>query len=244
MSLIASNLQAVNARIQAALRSAFAAAGRDVMLVAVSKTWPPEAIREAHAAGQRAIGENYVQEALAKIAALVDLDIEWHFIGPIQGNKARFIAQYFSWAHGVDRLKIAEALSRHRPAGRPPLNICIQVNVSGEASKGGVRPDEALNLARQVASLPHIRLRGLMTIIEHHRTLGATRAVPYAAGVGRTRNGCRYRARYAVDGHDAGFRDCDCRGIEHGAYRQRDIRQEGKQAGVDEVLSRNPVEVH
>lgn len=167
MSLIASNLQAVNSRIQAALGGAFTGAGRGVMLVAVSKTWPPEAIREAHAAGQRAFGENYVQEALAKIAALADLDIEWHFIGPIQGNKARFIAQYFSWAHGVDRLKIAEALSRHRPAGRPPLNICIQVNVSGEASKGGVRPDEALNLARQVASLPNLRLRGLMAIIEN-----------------------------------------------------------------------------
>lgn len=166
MSLIASNLQAVNARIQAALRSAFAAAGRDVMLVAVSKTWPPEAIREAHAAGQCAFGENYVQEAVAKIAALADLDIEWHFIGPIQGNKAKLIAQYFSWAHGVDRLKIAEALSRHRPAGHPPLNICIQVNVSGEASKGGVRPDEALNFARQVAALPQLRLRGLMAIIE------------------------------------------------------------------------------
>lgn len=167
MSLIASNLQAVNARIQAALRSAFAGAGRDVMLVAVSKTWPPEAIREAHAAGQRAFGENYAQEALAKIAALADLNIEWHFIGPIQGNKARSIAQHFSWAHGVDRLKIAEALSRHRPAGHPPLNICIQVNVSGEASKGGVRPDETLNLARQAAALPHIRLRGLMSIIEN-----------------------------------------------------------------------------
>jgi pyridoxal phosphate enzyme (YggS family) len=167
MSPIASNLQAVNARIQAALRDAFTAAGRAVMLVAVSKTRSPEVIREAHAAGQRAFGENYVQEAIAKIAALADLDIEWHFIGPIQGNKAKFIAQHFSWAHGVDRLKIAEALSRHRPARHPPLNICIQVNVSGEASKGGVRPDEALNLARQVAALPHLRLRGLMAIIEN-----------------------------------------------------------------------------
>jgi PLP dependent protein len=167
MSPIASNLQAVNTRIQAALKGAFAAAGRGVMLVAVSKTWPPEVIREAHAAGQRAFGENYVQEAIAKMAELADLDIEWHFIGPIQGNKAKIIAQHFSWAHGVDRLKIAEALSRHRPASHPPLNICIQVNVSGEASKGGVRPEETLNLARQVAALPHICLRGLMAIIEN-----------------------------------------------------------------------------
>jgi pyridoxal phosphate enzyme (YggS family) len=167
MSLIASNLQAVNTRILAALRDAFSGAGRAVMLVAVSKTRPPEVIREAHAAGQHAFGENYVQEAIAKIAALADLDIEWHFIGPIQGNKAKLIAQHFSWAHGVDRSKIAEALSRHRPAGHPDLNICIQVNVSGEASKGGVRPDEALNLARQVAALPNLRLRGLMAIIEN-----------------------------------------------------------------------------
>lgn len=167
MSLIASNLQAVNARIEAALRDAFTGAGRAVMLVAVSKTRPPEVIREAHVAGQRAFGENYVQEAIVKIAALADLGIEWHFIGPIQGNKARLIAQHFSWAHGVDRLKIAEALSRHRPAGDLPLNICIQVNVSGEASKGGVRPDDALSLARQVAPLPHLCLRGLMAIIEN-----------------------------------------------------------------------------
>jgi pyridoxal phosphate enzyme (YggS family) len=167
MSLIASNLQAVNTRIQAALGGAFSGARRSVSLLAVSKTWPSEFIREAHAAGQRAFGENYVQEAIAKMAELADLDIEWHFIGPIQGNKAKLIAQHFSWAHGVDRLKIAEALSRHRPAGHPPLNICIQVNVSGEASKGGVRPDEALNLARQVASLPNLRLRGLMAIIEN-----------------------------------------------------------------------------
>lgn len=167
MSPIAANLQVVNTRIQAALRDTFSGAGRAVMLVAVGKTRPPEVIREAHAAGQRAFGENYVQEAIAKMAALADLDIEWHFIGPIQGNKAKLIAQHFSWAHGVDRLKIAEALSRHRPTGHAPLNICIQVNVSGEASKGGVRPDEALNLARQVAALPHLRLRGLMAIIEN-----------------------------------------------------------------------------
>jgi pyridoxal phosphate enzyme (YggS family) len=167
MSLIASNLQAVNARIQAAARAAFGRTGHTVTLVAVSKTMPPESIRAAHAAGQHAFGENYVQEALAKMAALADLDIEWHFIGPIQGNKAKLIAQHFSWAHGVDRLKIAAALSRHRPAGHPPLNVCIEVNVSGEASKGGVRPDEALSLAQQVAALPHLRLRGLMAIIEN-----------------------------------------------------------------------------
>ena len=149
------------------MQAHFPAGDHNVTLIAVSKSKPAELIREAFAAGQNAFGENYVQEALAKIDALADLAIEWHFIGPIQSNKTKPIARYFDWAHGVDRLKIADALSRNRLAGRPPLNVCLQVNVSGEVSKGGVHPDLAASLARSVASLPQIRLRGLMTIIEN-----------------------------------------------------------------------------
>lgn len=135
-----------------------------VRLLAVSKTFPAEAVRAAHAAGQTAFGESYLQEALAKQAALADLALEWHFIGPIQSNKTRPIAEHFAWVHGVDRLKIAQRLSEARPAGLPALNVCIQVNVSGEASKHGVAPDQAVDLARQVAGLPGLRLRGFMAI--------------------------------------------------------------------------------
>jgi len=137
---------------------------KSVRLLAVSKTFPAEAVRAAHAAGQTAFGESYLQEALAKQAALADLALEWHFIGPIQSNKTRPIAEHFAWVHGVDRLKVAQRLSEARPAGLPALNVCIQVNVSGEASKHGVAPDQALELARQVAELPRLRLRGFMAI--------------------------------------------------------------------------------
>ena len=143
------------------------AAGRPagaVALLAVSKTFPAQAVREAYAAGQRAFGENYVQEALDKIEALRDLALEWHFIGPIQSNKTRDIAENFAWVHGVDRLKIAQRLSEQRPANMPPLNICLQVNVSGEASKSGIAPQEVAVLAREVVKLPNLRLRGLMAI--------------------------------------------------------------------------------
>jgi hypothetical protein len=153
--------------IRHAVTQAALAAKRDaasVTLLAVSKTFPAEAVREAFAAGQRAFGENYVQEALDKIAALRDLPLEWHFIGPIQSNKTRVIAENFAWVHGVERLKIAQRLSEQRPADLPPLNICLQVNVSGEASKSGVAPDEVLALAREVSSLPRLKLRGLMAI--------------------------------------------------------------------------------
>ena len=167
MSPIAANLQAVRDRIRAAPHANFPALERVVTLVAVSKTVAPGIIREAFSAGQRAFGENYVQEALAKIEALSDLAIEWHFIGPIQSNKSKLVARYFDWVHGVDRLKIAAALSRHRAPDRPPLNVCVQVNVSGEASKGGVAPEQAPLLASQVAALPGLHLRGLMTIIEN-----------------------------------------------------------------------------
>jgi hypothetical protein len=150
----------------------------DVALLAVSKTCPAAAVREAHAAGQRAFGENYVQEALDKIAALADLrtGLEWHLIGPLQSNKTRVVAEAFDWVHTVDRLKIAERLSAQRPAHLPPLNICLQVNVSGEASKSGVAPAELPALAQAVAGLPGLVLRGLMAIPEPAATLEAQRA--------------------------------------------------------------------
>jgi hypothetical protein len=163
MTTITSNWQAVNAAMAAAAR----AAGREpsaVRLLAVSKTFPAEAVREAYAAGQAAFGENYVQEALDKIAALADLPLEWHFIGPIQSNKTRLLAEHFDWVHGVDRLKIAERLSAQRPSKLAPLNICLQVNISGEDSKSGIAPEQLEALARAVSGLPGLRLRGLMAI--------------------------------------------------------------------------------
>lgn len=165
MTTIAARLQAVRERIARAAR----AAGRlpqDVTLVAVSKTFPSSAIAEAHAAGQRAFGENYLQEGLAKVHKLADLDLEWHYIGPIQSNKTRPIAENFSWVHGVDREKIAARLSEARPPHLPPLQICVQVNVSGERSKSGVPPEQALELAKAISVLPRLQLRGLMAIPE------------------------------------------------------------------------------
>ena len=144
-------------------------------MIAVSKTFSAAAIREARAAGQVAFGESYLQEALGKIAAFGP-ELEWHFIGPIQSNKTRQIAELFHWAHGIDRLKIAERLSSSRPAGRPPLEICIQVNVSGEGSKSGVRPDEVLALAQAISPLKGVRLRGLMAIPEPTPDIGLQRA--------------------------------------------------------------------
>jgi len=149
--------------------SACAAADRDpatVGLLAVTKTWPATALREVYAAGQRAIGESYVQEALPKLDALADLDLEWHFIGPLQSNKTRLVAENFAWVHSVERLKIAERLAAQRPATLPPLNVCVEVNVSGETSKSGCTPDEAKVLCRAVDALPNLRLRGLMAIPE------------------------------------------------------------------------------
>jgi len=165
MTTIASNLQRVRERIA----KACAEAGRDVnevTLLAVSKTFGPDAVRAAHQAGQGAFGENYIQEAVEKIALLADLPLEWHCIGPIQSNKTRLVAAHFAWAHTVDRLKIAERLSEQRPPQLPPLRVCIQVNVDGGASKSGVAPEEASALAHAVAALPRLALRGLMTIPE------------------------------------------------------------------------------
>lgn len=165
MTTIALNLQSVRSRIA----KACAAAGRDVnevTLLPVSKTFGPDAVRAAHAAGERAFGENYIQEAVEKQALLGDLPLEWHCIGPIQSNKTRLVAAHFAWAHAVDRLKIAQRLSEQRAPEQPPLQVCIQVNVDGGPAKAGVAPDEALALAREVAQLPRLRLRGLMTIPE------------------------------------------------------------------------------
>jgi pyridoxal phosphate enzyme (YggS family) len=163
MTAILSNLQATREAIAQAARAAHRNA-TDVRLLAVSKTFPAMAVREAYSGGQTAFGENYLQEALEKIDALRDLSLEWHFIGPIQSNKTRAIAESFAWVHSVDRLKIAERLSAQRPSNLPPLNICLQVNVSEEESKSGVAAEDAVQLAQQLSRLPHIRLRGLMTI--------------------------------------------------------------------------------
>jgi pyridoxal phosphate enzyme (YggS family) len=163
MTTIFANLQAVLARIETAARGYGRVPG-SVGLLAVSKTWPASCVREAAAAGQKAFGENYVQEGIDKIRALAGLGLEWHFIGPLQGNKTRQVAEAFDWVHSVDRLKIAERLSQQRPPTLPPLNVCVQVNISGEASKGGVTPEDASALAHEVSRLPRIALRGLMAI--------------------------------------------------------------------------------
>lgn len=162
---LAHRLAAVRERINAACQKA----GRDpgeVTLLAVSKTFPPDALREAWQAGQHCFGESYVQEALAKQAVLADLPIEWHFIGPLQSNKTRAVAENFAWLHSLDRAKIARRLSEQRPEHLPPLSVCIEVNLSGEATKSGCHPDAVEELCRLVASLPRLRLRGLMTIPE------------------------------------------------------------------------------
>ncbi|MEN7528525.1 MULTISPECIES: YggS family pyridoxal phosphate-dependent enzyme [unclassified Cupriavidus] len=165
MSVIAANLQAVESDIAAAAQQAGRPAS-EVALLAVSKTVPVARIREAYEAGQRAFGENYVQEGVEKIGALDDLrgGIVWHFIGPLQSNKTRVVAEQFDWVHAIDRLKIAERLSAQRPAGLAPLQVCIQVNISGEDTKSGVAPDEVPALAQAIAALPNLQLRGLMAI--------------------------------------------------------------------------------
>ncbi len=167
MATIAENIQEQHRRIAAAC----ALAGRPVQsvrLMVVSKTFPGSAVREAVAAGERCFGENYVQEGLDKIAELADLrgQIEWHLIGPLQSNKTRPVAEAFDWVHSVDRLKTAQRLSEQRPAHLPPLNICLQVNISGEASKSGLHPADLPALAAAVSALPRLRLRGLMAIPE------------------------------------------------------------------------------
>ena len=175
MSTIAENIAKVGERIRAAAQ----ASGRDldhIGLLAVSKTKPAAAVREAYAAGIRDFGENYLQEALEKQAELSELPLIWHFIGPIQSNKTKPIAEHFAWVHSVDRLKIAQRLSEQRPSHLPPLNICLQVNVSAEDSKSGCAPAELAALAQAVSQLPNLRLRGLMAIPEPTDDVAAQRA--------------------------------------------------------------------
>jgi pyridoxal phosphate enzyme (YggS family) len=167
MATIASNIQQVHQRItQACVLSQRPV--RSVTLLSVTKTFGPPAVREAFAAGERRFGENYVQEGVDKIAALAELrsQIEWHLIGPLQSNKTRLVAERFDWVHSVDRLKLAQRLSEQRPAGLPPLQICLQVNISGELTKSGLAPAEVAGVARAVDGLPRLRLRGLMAIPE------------------------------------------------------------------------------
>ena len=159
------SLQAIQQRLRQAEQAAQRPA-HSVQLLAVSKTVSADRVRQAFAAGQTAFGENYVQEWLEKQQTLADLAIEWHFIGPLQSNKTRHVAELASWIHSVDRLKIAQRLSEQRPSTLPPLNVCLQVNVSGEASKSGVDPEQALALAQAIAALPKLRLRGLLCIPE------------------------------------------------------------------------------
>jgi pyridoxal phosphate enzyme (YggS family) len=176
MTTIAANLQTVRGRIS----TACAAAGRDVndvTLLAVSKTFPADAVRAAFAAGETAFGENYIQETIDKQPLLADLPLAWHCIGPIQSNKTRLVAQHFAWAQSVDRLKIALRLNEQRPPHLPPLCVCIQVNIDGGPTKAGVAPQEALALAREIAQLPRLQLRGLMTIPEPAETFDAQVAV-------------------------------------------------------------------
>ncbi|OGA38845.1 MAG: YggS family pyridoxal phosphate enzyme [Betaproteobacteria bacterium RIFCSPLOWO2_12_FULL_62_13] len=174
MTTIAANMQAVRDRIACAAQGA----GRppsSIALIAVSKTWPAEYIAAAHACGQRAFAESYAQEAMEKMKPLAHLPLEWHFIGPLQSNKTRPIAEHFHWVHSVEREKIAARLNEARPERLPPLNVCIQVNVSGEASKSGVAPGQEPVLARAIAALPRLRLRGLMAIPEPTRDAGLQR---------------------------------------------------------------------
>ena len=157
------NLQIIGAKLKQYAEQ-YQRNASDIQLLAVSKRHPANAIREAHQAGQKAFGENYVQELLDKAEQLTDLDIQWHFIGPLQSNKTKAIAAVADWVHTVDRLKIAQRLSNQRSDALPPLNICIQVNVSGESTKSGIIPDEVLSIAKDIAGLPNLKLRGLMVI--------------------------------------------------------------------------------
>ena len=177
MTTLQERLLAVQTRMAQACTQ-FGRAPAAVQLLAVSKLHPAQAVREALAQGQSAFGENYVQEALDKMAALADLRpaVEWHLIGPLQSNKTRAVAEAFDWVHSVDRLKIAQRLSDQRPTHLPPLNICLQVNISGEASKSGLLPAEVAEIAPAVAALPRLRLRGLMAIPEPLHGLEAQRA--------------------------------------------------------------------
>lgn len=176
MTLIAENLNHVRDRI-AKVCAQMHRSPQELTLLAVSKTFGADAVLQAYAAGQTAFGENYIQEAVQKIIALRHVPLQWHCIGPIQSNKSRLVAENFDWVHTIDRLKIAQRLSEQRPAQLPPLNVCIQVNIDGGANKAGVAPQDALALAQAVAQLPHLRLRGLMSIPEPTLDFAAACAV-------------------------------------------------------------------
>jgi pyridoxal phosphate enzyme (YggS family) len=181
MGSVESKLQQVRTRIATACETSQRPV-QSVTLLAVTKTFGPQAVREALAAGQHAFGENYVQEALEKIEALADVRdrLEWHLIGPLQSNKTRVVAEHFDWVHTIDRLKLAERLSAQRPEHLPPLQVCLQVNISREDSKSGVAPEHTLALAEAVCTLPRLRLRGLMAIPEPAGDFEAQR-VPHRA---------------------------------------------------------------
>lgn len=183
MSSVEAKLQQVRTRIATACETSQRPV-QSVTLLAVTKTFGPQAVREALAAGQHAFGENYVQEALEKIESLVDVrdSLEWHLIGPLQSNKTRVVAAHFDWVHTIDRLKLAERLSVQRPEHLPPLQVCLQVNVSGEDSKSGVAPEDTLALAEAICQLPRLRLRGLMAIPEPAGDFEAQRAPHRALG--------------------------------------------------------------
>lgn len=204
-------------------------------MLAVSKTWPAEYVREAARAGQRAFGENYVQEGVDKIAELADPGLEWHFIGPLQSNKTRPVAEHFQWVHSVDRLRIAERLSAQRDDRLPPLNLCLQVNVSGEASKSGVAPDDVPALAEAVAAMPGLRLRGLMCIPEPSEDAGLLRR--RFAGLRELRD--RVRARgIALDTLSMGMsHDLECAVAEGATMVRVGTAIFGSRSGSPETIS-------
>jgi PLP dependent protein len=181
MAMIADNLQQVHRRLARACEAA-ARPVESVTLLVVSKTFGPAAVREAFTAGERRFGENYAQEGIDKIAALADLrkQLEWHLIGPLQSNKTRIVAEQFDWVHSVDRLKLAQRLNDQRPADAAPLQVCLQVNISGELSKSGLAPGEVIDVAQAVVALPRLRLRGLMAIPEPAADFAAQR-LPHRA---------------------------------------------------------------
>ncbi len=220
MSPIESNLQHVKAGIDAAITTLPAAARRSVALIAVSKMKSAVDVQAAFTAGQREFAENYAQEGVAKIEATADLrpqGLIWHFIGPLQSNKAKLVARHFDWMQTIDRPKIALALSEHR-AGLPPMNVCLQVNISGETSKSGVAPAEVRSLAAQIATLPGLRFRGLMTIIENTPDESTRRA---QFRMMRELFDSLIRAGYPVDTLSMGMSEDYCVAIEEGANMVR-----------------------
>ena len=224
--MIADKLQQVHARVAQACASARRRVD-SVTLLTVSKTFGPNSVREAVAAGEWRFGENYVQEGVDKIAALADLRsrLEWHLIGPLQSNKTRVVAEQFDWVHSVDRLKIAQRLSEQRPAHLPPLQICLQVNIDRAASKSGLMEEDVSGVARAVSRLPRLTLRGLMAIPEAADDVAATARAPGGFARAVAPSAARgLAARHLVDGHERRPRSGDCRGRDHRARRHCGLR--------------------